>query len=116
MEAFGYSTIVKVGTHDMAPLVTTGGACPEWSGKNAFSLSAQDIADITSFCMVDSYRRGVEEVALAENPFDRVFMNGIPAMIYATYYGRGLDAARSGTWIDVRHLFSGGDHELSLQS
>lgn len=111
MNTPSYSTIEKAGTFDIAPSVTLNGQRPAWSGKSAFSLSARDIEEITIFCMVDSYQRGVEEGTLAVNPFDRVFMSGIPAMLYTTYYERGLDSARKGIWTDVRYLFSGGEHE-----
>ena len=114
MEALGFWTILAVGTFEAAPSVLIGGASPSWSGKRSTELSVQDISDITTFSMNDSYLRGMEQVALAANPFDRVFIGGIPAMIYSHYYDRGVADAQQGFVGTLRTIFSGVDHELPI--
>jgi len=114
MEAQGYSTILAVGTSDIAPSVLVDGVRPSWSGKRSTDLSTKDISDITTFCMNDSYLRGMEQAALAANPFDRVFIGGIPAMIYKHYYDRGVSDAKQGFAGTLRTIFSGVDHELPI--
>ena len=114
MEALGFSTILAVGTFETAPSVLIDGARPSWSGKRSTELSVQDISDITTFSMNDSYLRGMEQVALAANPFDRVFIGGIPAMIYKHYYDRGVSDAKQGFAGTLRTIFSGVDHELPI--
>lgn len=114
MEALGFSRILAVGTSDTAPSVLVDGARPSWSGKRSTELSTKDVSDITSFCMNDSYIRGMERAALVANPFDRVFIGGIPAMIYTHYYDRGVSDAKQGFAGTLRTIFSGVDHELPI--
>lgn len=82
--------IVSSGTGDTAPIfMSEDGSVPKWCGKRDAVLSNADIEAITKFCMTDAFSRGLEEGALLSNPFNQRFINGVPAMIYATYLMRG---------------------------